>query len=118
MAMIKCPECDRDISSLAKKCPACGCPINMGSQGLKDNSPKDIQLNETVLEKKKHSILSVWALVLTCFVVTYPIALVIAIIDLSKKDKTQNHIGSIVTYAICIIFIIAVAIGCLATLVN
>ena len=27
MALIKCPECGRDISDKAQSCPACGCPI-------------------------------------------------------------------------------------------
>lgn len=27
MALIKCPECGKEISSLAKSCPHCGCPI-------------------------------------------------------------------------------------------
>lgn len=27
MAMIKCPECGKDVSDLAKSCPNCGCPI-------------------------------------------------------------------------------------------
>lgn len=28
MALIKCPECEREISDKAKACPHCGCPIN------------------------------------------------------------------------------------------
>lgn len=28
MALIKCPECGKEISSAAKKCPNCGKPIN------------------------------------------------------------------------------------------
>lgn len=28
MALIKCRECGRQISSLAEKCPGCGCPVN------------------------------------------------------------------------------------------
>ncbi len=27
MAMIKCPECGKDVSDKAKSCPNCGCPI-------------------------------------------------------------------------------------------
>ncbi len=27
MALIKCPECARDVSSHAEACPKCGCPI-------------------------------------------------------------------------------------------
>ena len=28
MALIKCPECGRDVSSTAKACPNCGAPID------------------------------------------------------------------------------------------
>lgn len=29
--LIKCPECDRDVSSSASACPNCGHPIDMDS---------------------------------------------------------------------------------------
>lgn len=28
MAMIKCPDCGKDVSDKAKACPECGCPID------------------------------------------------------------------------------------------
>ena len=28
MAMIKCPECGRDVSDKAAACPGCGCPLS------------------------------------------------------------------------------------------
>lgn len=28
MALIKCPECNHDVSTLATACPNCGCPIS------------------------------------------------------------------------------------------
>ena len=28
MALIKCPECKNDVSSIAKACPKCGAPID------------------------------------------------------------------------------------------
>jgi hypothetical protein len=31
MAMIKCPECGRDVSSNAAACPGCGSPVGMKS---------------------------------------------------------------------------------------
>ena len=34
MALIKCPECGKEISSFAKACPNCGFPVNDSSQGL------------------------------------------------------------------------------------
>lgn len=29
MSLIKCPDCDNDISSLASACPKCGCPAQL-----------------------------------------------------------------------------------------
>lgn len=29
MSMIKCKECGKDVSDMAKSCPGCGCPINV-----------------------------------------------------------------------------------------
>lgn len=40
MALIKCPECGKEISSLAKSCPNCGCPISE----TKTNSTVKIKL--------------------------------------------------------------------------
>ena len=33
MALIKCPECGKEISSLAKVCPNCGCPSEIMTTG-------------------------------------------------------------------------------------
>lgn len=33
MALIKCPECGKSISSMATACPDCGCPISSGNSG-------------------------------------------------------------------------------------
>lgn len=32
MALIKCPECGREVSTMAVSCPHCGCPINSSTQ--------------------------------------------------------------------------------------
>lgn len=32
MALINCPECNKEISDKAKSCPHCGCPINTNSK--------------------------------------------------------------------------------------
>ena len=31
MALIKCPECSKQVSDQAKSCPSCGCPISAAS---------------------------------------------------------------------------------------
>ena len=32
MALIKCPECGKEISDKASNCPNCGCPIEQKSK--------------------------------------------------------------------------------------
>ena len=34
MALIKCPDCGKDVSNQAKACPFCGCPIGSGAAGV------------------------------------------------------------------------------------
>lgn len=48
MALIKCPECDKEISDKASVCPSCGCPIHKGGDENGSNlvvvKPKSKQL--------------------------------------------------------------------------
>ena len=44
MALINCPECNKEISSLAKACPHCGCPIY---------TEPETNLNNTTPPRKK-----------------------------------------------------------------
>lgn len=44
MALIKCPECGKEISDKAEACPNCGCPIkasNSSSSEINDSEPGD-----------------------------------------------------------------------------
>lgn len=34
MALIRCPDCGREVSNQAKACPFCGCPIGSASPGV------------------------------------------------------------------------------------
>ena len=63
MALIKCPECGKEISDLAKTCPNCGRPV----------SPKNISqyfIKEPKINNKKdvRFVLNVIALSLSCLV--------------------------------------------------
>lgn len=53
MALIRCPECGKQISSKAKACPHCGFPLD---DVIKPNEEKPII--EPVLERKKSSIVA------------------------------------------------------------
>lgn len=40
MALIKCIECNKEISDKAKSCPHCGCPVNINETStIKNNKP-------------------------------------------------------------------------------
>ena len=39
MSMIKCPECQKKISSMAANCPNCGCPKTMETESIISQQP-------------------------------------------------------------------------------
>ena len=57
MALIKCPECGKEISDKAEACPNCGCPINNNSSPVNSliNS-QDAPKQENAIEKTKITI--------------------------------------------------------------
>ena len=40
MALMKCPECGKDVSSYAESCPSCGCPSRCFDLALEDKAKK------------------------------------------------------------------------------
>jgi hypothetical protein len=68
MALIKCPECNSDISDQAPACPKCGFPIkNADIQDASDNSTT----SNKILKPKKKSRLKPLLLILICLVIVY-----------------------------------------------
>jgi hypothetical protein len=49
MALIKCSECEREISDKAKTCPGCGAPIN---GAITDEPVQTIQITSKKLKKQ------------------------------------------------------------------
>ncbi len=41
MALIKCTECGKEISDIAKNCPSCGCPIANGQKYTPEMQTQD-----------------------------------------------------------------------------
>lgn len=87
MALIKCPECGKDVSSSAASCPNCGHPISQAQ-------PKETVVEKTtvVKEKKKGSCLSG----ILVFVVIIVIILVVASKD-SDSSKSSSSSSSTAT---------------------
>ena len=57
MALIKCPECGKEISDRAASCPNCGCPISsMGSYQVepKQEEVKQIDISSNKVAKSKN----------------------------------------------------------------
>lgn len=80
--MINCPECGKQVSDQAQTCPNCGYQL------------KPIIVRDVPPAKMKNSTLSTVACILALFTITSPIAFLIAIIDLAKRDKMHKHTGS------------------------
>lgn len=123
MAMINCPECGKEVSDKAANCPGCGCPIGFGSAGAGTNGAQYHQANTYqqnftpqpvrayVHEPEKNSGLGVAALVFSILGITFFIGIILAIVDLCKKDG-RKKVLSIVSLCVCAFWIIlAVSVG-------
>ncbi len=49
MALIKCPECGKEISDKAGACPHCGCPIGNTTQPMQNNDGKSNKGSKKIL---------------------------------------------------------------------
>lgn len=50
MALIKCPECGKKVSDMAKACPKCGRPLN-----AVNNEEETANVNDVVVKSGKRS---------------------------------------------------------------
>ena len=57
MAMIKCPECGKEISDRAEVCPGCGYPVKDYLQETKDKEQREIPEKKWNESEKKVSML-------------------------------------------------------------
>ncbi len=141
MALIKCPECGKEISDLASNCPNCGFPIgfdggkktesnvqyqpNTAPQPNNSQQPNNsYQQNNTyqpnmaaqpirayIHEPAKISGLSIAALIFSILGITFFIGIILAVIDLFRKDG-KKKVLSIVSLFICAFWLIlAVSVG-------
>lgn len=147
MALIKCPECGKEISDLASNCPNCGFPIgfdggkrtesnvqyqqntapppnNSYQQNSTYQQTSSYQQNNTyqqnvapqpvrayVLEPEKNSGLGVAALVFSILGITFFIGIILAVIDLCRKDGRKKFL-SIASLCVCAFWLIlAISVG-------
>lgn len=121
MALIQCPECGKEVSENAENCIHCGYPlsklytnqINVSeTQNTYANNQENAQYKAATYtpEKPKKSILGILALVFSLIGCTFIIGLILAIIDLCKKDGRDKGyaFGAII---VCVIWISLFAIS-------
>lgn len=84
MAMIKCPECQKDISDKAVSCPNCGCPVEYATSDTQTQQPEHTPNNSKKPLNKK------W---LIAGVIAIPIIVLAIIIGIqsSKKVALDNY---------------------------
>lgn len=84
MAMIKCPECQKDISDKAVSCPNCGCPVEYATSDTQTQQPELTPNNNKKPLNKK------W---LVAGVIAIPIIVLAIIIGIqsSKKVALDNY---------------------------
>ena len=56
MALLKCPDCERDVSDKAASCPNCGSPIST-NQGALPTSAMDVNQNSQTISAEVASLL-------------------------------------------------------------
>lgn len=75
MALIKCPECTREVSDKAMQCPNCGCPISLDSskKSLNATSGKTTENQQetpTIKRNGKKRLLLLGIAVVACALIT------------------------------------------------
>lgn len=84
MALIKCPECENEISNKAVSCPNCGCPLTITNQ-LENQNDVDVQMSEnSTLTRRK---LSKKVLITIVAVICAILATITIIINKNKKER-------------------------------
>lgn len=116
MALIKCPDCGKEFSDQAEACPNCGRPNELRQKSQQAGNSPASSSRPTVTahenKPKKHSGLSIASFVLSILGCTFVLGVILAIVDLCKKDSTEKHSLSKAALIISAIWIVlAIAVG-------
>lgn len=97
MALIKCPECGKEVSDKALSCPNCGYAMT-------------VRIDENNDERHRESAIGIIGLIFACLGFFIPFGIIggiLSYIATSKKDKSVcGIIGSFITIINIVIWII------------
>ena len=91
MALIKCPECGKDISDKAIRCPHCGLPLNeihsVTQEGTNNDAGRNANLSQSQKEKKR---MPAWLLAL---IIVGFLLLIGGVVFLCFRGKSDDSIS-------------------------
>lgn len=98
MALIKCPECGKDVSTSAEACPNCGYPVKkqLGKDASKNAQeslpkPKDISWIDSWKKKAKKTKI-IWSFVFLFSIVALVISIVLLAQDSQEHDPNFAYV--------------------------
>lgn len=123
MAIIKCPECSKEISDKATACPGCGCPI-AGPQKINVSVNQNQERHQFYNElpegmRLKETFLSTLAECIALFPVIGYIGLALAILDIKLDTRYQySHRKDRVAIGISIFWTCVILLVCCSSLAS
>lgn len=117
MALIKCPECNKEVSTAATICPHCGYPIN---NSHKEDYPKPIDKSWTTKWKNKAKVTRRnWLIALLCSLVILGVFIILLCNDVEVTSSARYHktiwaiftgVMSFISVVLLIIWILSLAL--------
>ena len=112
MALIKCPECGKQISSKASSCPNCGCPITVtDKRRAEDISAEILPEEKEILEEASKKNIKAAKIGLVFSIILFCIFLVFFIFGIAYRKDSKITVACIVLSIVSFCgFLIAISI--------
>lgn len=87
MALIKCPECESEISDKAEACPKCGCPIQKIQSETETDTVSFSEVAQAPARKSRFLIILIISIILIIL-----LFIIFGLFHLSGKNHQKTHI--------------------------
>ena len=117
MSLIKCPECEKEVSDKAVTCPYCGCPISSAIKNENTENTSTIQSSQVENKSPIFGIAALCAAGMSLFmpyivsIYIVPVAFVLAIVSIARREGKTGKIALILAIiSICWIVYVSTSI--------